>query len=68
VKAAGETQIAIWPLSGMTSEQARDTRAYAWIFIFDCYARKKAAPASRPDHAEGVSNGIRATSILSENP
>jgi hypothetical protein len=30
-------------------EQARDVRARAWAFIFDCHARKKAA-AHSPDN------------------
>jgi hypothetical protein len=37
----------------ITPEQARDTRARAWRFVFDCYAKKKAVtseekPASPP--------------------
>ncbi len=32
-----------------TVEQACDVRARAWMFVFDCYANKKAAPESRPD-------------------
>ncbi len=27
---------------GTTPEQARDIRAGAWAFVFDCYAKKKA--------------------------
>ena len=26
----------------ITPEQARDARARAWVFVFDCYAKKKA--------------------------
>ena len=29
--------------SDITPEQARDARACAWAFIFDCHAKKKAA-------------------------
>jgi hypothetical protein len=54
--------------SGLSSEQIRNARINAWIFIFDCYARKKAAPASRPDDAEGESNAIRANAILPKRP
>jgi hypothetical protein len=27
---------------GTTPEQARDARARAWMFVFDCYAKKAA--------------------------
>ena len=34
----------------VTAEQARDARAAAWSFAFDCFARKKAVePAPEPD-------------------
>jgi hypothetical protein len=54
--------------SGNTSKQVRDARVRAWVFVFDCYARKKAAPSSRPDDAEGESSDDRASTILSEKP
>ena len=31
------------PRPGPTPEQARDVRARAWRFVFDCYAKKKPA-------------------------
>jgi hypothetical protein len=69
VKGTGEPQVAIRPLSSMTSEQARDARARAWSFVFQCWQKKqKAACGSRLYDAEGEFNGIRATSILRENP
>ena len=40
------------PHRSVTAEQARTARARAWAFVFDCYCKKKAAPASRPDDAE----------------
>jgi hypothetical protein len=42
------------PDAGLTSEQARDVRARAWSYVFECFNRhtkKKAAPASGPDDA-----------------
>ena len=33
----------------ITEEQARDARARAWAFIFDCHAKKKAARPGGPD-------------------
>jgi hypothetical protein len=70
VKDAGEPQVAIRLLSDMTSEQARDARARAWSFVFQCWQEKQKAACeeSRLYDAEGEFNGIRATSILSENP
>ena len=42
--------------SSITSEQARDARARAWRYIFDCYERKIAAGASASgEDAEGGS-------------
>ena len=45
---------------GLTLEQARDARARAWAFAFDCYRKKEAAtsPVSRPNDAErGLNDG-----------
>jgi hypothetical protein len=30
----------------ITAEQARDIRAHAWSYVFDCYAKKNAAGVS----------------------
>ncbi len=30
------------PAPGITPDQARNIRARAWAFVFECYARKKA--------------------------
>ena len=43
------------PDAGLTSEQARDVRARAWSYVFECFNRhtkKKAAPASGRDDAK----------------
>lgn len=39
---------------GTTPEQARDTRARAWRFVLDCYAKKKAVTS---EEKAGVSTG-----------
>ncbi len=37
------------PAPGLTPEQARDIRAHAWRYIFDCYERHKATKAQNGD-------------------
>ena len=49
---------------GVTSEQARDARARAWMFVFAVYAQKMAegrlpSPAGRND-AKEIKNGCAA--------
>jgi hypothetical protein len=42
VKGAGETQVAIQPLPGVTTiEQARNARVGAWAYVFKCWDAKK---------------------------
>jgi hypothetical protein len=41
VKGAGEPRVAIRPLSGISQEQARDARARAWAFVFQCWQEKQ---------------------------
>ncbi len=40
---------------GAVTQQARDLRARAWAFVFQCYAKKKAAGATSTngDEAKG---------------
>jgi hypothetical protein len=38
-----EPRLTISPAPGITPEQARDARARAWAFIFQCHAKKNAA-------------------------
>ena len=33
----------------MTLEQARDARARAWAFVFECHSKKKGARPGAPD-------------------
>jgi hypothetical protein len=39
------------PIPGITPEQARDTRARAWVYIFHCYEAKKNPAAVQPGSA-----------------
>jgi hypothetical protein len=52
---------------GITEEQARDARARALHFVFDCYAKKKAAHPGGPDDAEESKNARTATAIIQED-
>lgn len=39
-------------LPDTTPEQARDVRVRAWAFVFDCYAKKKAADVTSTDGSD----------------
>jgi hypothetical protein len=39
-----------------SSGHTRDARARAWVFVFQCYAKKKAASPGGPDDAEEPQN------------
>ena len=41
---------------GTTPEQARAARARAWVFIFDCYAKKAARTRGGEDTMKGPNN------------
>jgi hypothetical protein len=45
---------------GLTLEQARDARAHAWAFVFDCYAKKTGRTRGGEDAMKG-SNDDRAS-------
>lgn len=60
-----ESRIVYTPRSDVTSEQARDVRARAWRYIFDCYANKKAGATHAGDEAKGPNeHAVRPTPIL----
>jgi hypothetical protein len=44
------------PYSGITPKQARDVRARAWAFVFQCWQAKQMAtePTPEPDGREGT--------------
>jgi len=48
---------AVTPLSGISPEQARDTRARAWAFVFQCWQEKQMTtePAAEPHGRNEVS-------------
>jgi hypothetical protein len=48
---------ALTPLSGISPEQARDIRARAWAFVFQCWQEKQMAaePTAEPDSPNDVS-------------
>jgi hypothetical protein len=48
--------------SDLATEQARDARARAWAFVFECHARKEGALPGAPD-ARKESNGSGKISI-----
>ncbi len=39
--------------SSITPEEARNVRARVWRYVFECYARQKAAPPSGPNDPKG---------------
>jgi hypothetical protein len=54
------------PSTGITPEQTRDARSRAWLYVFECFARRngiEGGPATAPDDAKG-SKHDRATTIL----
>jgi hypothetical protein len=60
-----DTCIIVKPTPGITSEEARNTRARAWRYVFDCHAKKNAAGTSGgEDHARKEINDSRAERIL----
>jgi hypothetical protein len=61
---SSEVRVTYTPRPDATSETELSALTVVYRFILDCRERKKAAPASRPDDAEGEPNGIRATPIL----
>jgi hypothetical protein len=48
---------AVTPLSGISPERARDARARAWAFVFQCWQEKQMVtePAAEPDGRNEVS-------------
>ncbi len=46
------TPVTYAPRPDTTPDQARDIRGRAWTFVFECHAKKEAAPESRPEDAK----------------
>jgi hypothetical protein len=55
------------PHPGATREAELRTLSNVYRFILDCHAKKKAAPASRPDDAKLIKS-VRAKSIIPDRP
>jgi hypothetical protein len=47
--------------SNTTADQARDARVRAWVFIFDCYAKKTARTRGGEDAMKGSKNDRAST-------
>jgi hypothetical protein len=64
-----KTDITIKPAPGITLEQARDARASAWGYVFQCFRRREGqegGPAiAAPDSPERRKVEIRAGSSIS---
>jgi hypothetical protein len=59
---AGELSIVIRRIHSIAPEQARDTRARAWDFVFECWkANKEGGPAAAPDEGERNSDEAAST-------
>ena len=60
---AAGADIAAKPSESASSEQARDARARAWAYVFECHSRReteKGGPTtSRPDAAKESKNDSR---------
>jgi hypothetical protein len=63
---ATRADITLKPAAGLASEQARDARARAWAFVFECWKAKKAAHPGGPDDAMKGSSDDRAKTIIPE--
>jgi hypothetical protein len=58
---ATKIDITLRSTPGTTPEQARDARARAWVFIFDCYAKKTARTRGGEDAMKGPNNDRAST-------
>jgi hypothetical protein len=58
-------RITFRPSAGATHEEAREKRARAWAFIFECWrAKQEGGPTTAPDNPERSSDEIRARSSI----
>ena len=53
------TSVVYRPVPGIAAEQARDTRARAWAFVFDCYAKKNAAGVTSTDGEDAKKGSLK---------
>ena len=47
-------RLAVHPQPHRTSDQARDTRARAWAFVFECYHKKEGSRPGAPDAGKEI--------------
>ena len=46
------SRVVAYPHSGISSEQARDIRARAWAYVFECFARHKREAGTGTNYGE----------------
>jgi hypothetical protein len=51
------------PRSNISREQDRDVRARVWLYIFECYEKKKALQGEDPAHEEKTSASPKKTDM-----
>ncbi len=63
---ANSPNIVVKPTCALSPEQARDARARAWAFVFECHAKKRGRLADKSglDDAKEGSNDSRANSSI----
>ena len=47
MKSTNELRVIVKPVPGVRPEQARDIRARAWAFVFECFDRHEKEAVSR---------------------
>ena len=61
---ATKADITLKPAVGITAEQARDARARAWMFAFECHAKTKGTRPGAPDDGTKVKEDSADASII----
>jgi len=58
-------RITFSPNADTTHEEAREIRARAWAFVFECWrAKQEGGPTTAPDNPERRSDELRARSSI----
>jgi hypothetical protein len=67
MKGANELRIIAKASPGVSPEHARDARAHAWRFVFDCWEQKKAAgQVGGDEHARKESKDVSRNRTISQ--
>ena len=61
---SGSLRITHRPCPNIPREQARDLRAQAWAYIFNCWRNKEDRPAEAPDNKAETKEGSNDEQIL----